>query len=100
MWQKIARLIHHVDGGFALGNADVHVQTEDEIRARELLHILNNFLITLAFGDELISPMRKRMGAARCDFQPAAVRESRKFASQIDDVSAGIDNRLADFRAE
>ena len=39
-----------------------------EIRARKGLHIAHNFLITLAFGDELIAPMRKRMRPDRCDF--------------------------------
>ena len=61
--QKITRLIHDVNGRFAIGNADVHVQSEDEIRAREQLHVFDDLLIALAFGDELVVPMRKRMRA-------------------------------------
>jgi hypothetical protein len=56
-----------VDGRFAIGNSDVHVQSKDEIGARELLHVLDDFLIALAFGDELIAPMGKRMCAHGCD---------------------------------
>src|SRR2546423_2225472 len=59
--QKIAGLIHHMNGGFTVWNSDVDVQSENQVRARERLHIANNFLIALALGDELVAPMRKRM---------------------------------------
>ena len=55
--QKIARLIHYVDGDIAIWNANVHVQSKNEVRAGEQLHILYNLLIALAFSDELIVPM-------------------------------------------
>ena len=38
--QKIARLIHHVNGRIAIRNADVNVQSENQIRTREQLHVL------------------------------------------------------------
>ena len=41
--QKIARLIHHVDGRLAIGNADMNVQSENQIRAREQLHVFDDF---------------------------------------------------------
>ena len=56
-----------MDGRFAIGNADVHVQAENQIRARELLHVLHDFLVTFAFGDELIAPVRKWMRPGRRD---------------------------------
>src|SRR5438477_254276 len=46
--EKIARLIHHVNRRFAIGNTNVHVQSENKIRARELLHVLDDFLVALA----------------------------------------------------
>ena len=55
--QEIARLIHNVDGGFAVWNSDVHMQPEDEIGPGKQLHVAHNFLIALALSDELIAPM-------------------------------------------
>src|ERR1039457_2663422 len=100
MRKEVAGLIHDVDGRFAIGNTDVHVQSENEVRAREQLHVFHDFLVTLAFGDELIVPMRKRMRADRRDFQSAAPRKSGELATQINDVRSRLDNRLANFRAE
>src|SRR5438094_6230712 len=71
MRQKIARLVHHVDSHFAIGYAHVHVQSKNEIRAGEQLHVLNDLLVTLALGDVLVPPVRKRVGANRRDFEPA-----------------------------
>src|SRR6266542_613246 len=63
--EKIARLIHHVNGALPIRNADMHMQSEDEIGARELLHVLDDLLISLALSNELIAPVRKRMRARR-----------------------------------
>ena len=84
--KKITRLIHDVDRRFAIGNADMHMQSEDEIRPREQLHVFDDFLVALAFGDELIVPVRKRMRADRRDLQSARARQRRQFAPQIDHV--------------
>src|SRR5450432_114412 len=61
VWQKISRLVHDVNRSLAMRNADMHMQTKNEIGPRDLLHVFDDFLVTLAFGDELIVPMRKRM---------------------------------------
>ena len=100
MRQKIARLIHDVNGGFAIGNADVDVQSENEIRARQQLHVFHDLPVALAFGDELIVPMRKRMRAGRGDLQSAASGEVGQLAAQFDHVRARIRDRLANLRAE
>jgi len=42
MRQKIARLVHHVDGHFTICYSDMHVQSEDEVGACELLHVLDD----------------------------------------------------------
>src|SRR5207249_803878 len=63
--EKIARLIHDVNGALPIRNADMHVQSEDEIGARELLHVLDDLLISLALSNELIAPVRKRMRTCR-----------------------------------
>ena len=68
MRQEIACLIHDVDGHFAIGNANVDMQSKNQIRAREQLHVFYDFLVAIALGDKLIVPMRKRVGTHRCDF--------------------------------
>ena len=55
--QEVPRLIHHVDGGFAIGNPHMHMQPEDEISPGQQLHVAHNFLITLARRNELVAPM-------------------------------------------
>jgi hypothetical protein len=61
--QKVARLIHHVNGALAIRNADVHVQSKNEVRAREQLHVFDDLLVTFALSDVLVAPMGKRMRA-------------------------------------
>src|SRR6266487_5654369 len=63
--EKIARLIHDVNRALPIRNADMHVQSEDEICACELLHVLDDLLIAFALSNELIAPVRKRMRAHR-----------------------------------
>src|SRR5262249_8581219 len=55
--QKITGLIHYMDRRLPIGNADVHVQSENQIRPRERLHVLDDFLVSLAFSNELIAPV-------------------------------------------
>ena len=55
--QEIARLIHDMDGSFAIRNSHMHMQPEDEISPGQQLHVADNFLITLALSDELVAPM-------------------------------------------
>ena len=61
MRQKIARLIHNENGDIAMWNAYMDVQSENEIRARQLLHVFDDFAITLALSNELIAPVGKWM---------------------------------------
>ena len=100
MREKIAGLIHDVNGAVAIRNADVHVQSEDEIGASELLHVLDNFLISLALSNELIAPVRKWVCAHRSNLEAAAAREFCKFGAQLDNMRTRIDYRLANFSAE
>src|SRR5439155_11795128 len=97
--EKIARLIHDVNRTLPIRNADMHVQTENEIGASELLHVLDDLLISLALSNKLIAPVRKRMRAHRGNLQSAATCQFRESAAQFDHVGTRIDNRLANFSA-
>ena len=98
--QKIARLVHDVDGRFAVRNSDVDVEAEDEIRPRELLHVPDDFFVALAFGDELIAPVRKRMRAGRSDPQPGFAGERSELAPELDDVFARMRDRRTNLGAQ
>src|SRR5439155_17181785 len=100
MRQKIARLIHHVNGHFAIGYAYVHVQSKNKIRTSEQLHVLNNLLVTFALGDVLVAPVRKRMRADRGDLEPCLAGELGEFAAKIKDVCARVLDRIANLSAE
>src|SRR5437899_6025289 len=52
--EKIARLIPDVNRTWPIRNADVHVQTADEIGACELLHVLADLLLSLVLSTRLI----------------------------------------------
>ena len=55
--EKITRLVHELDCLLAIRDADVHVQSENEIRPRNLLQIVDDRGIALARRDQLIHPM-------------------------------------------
>src|SRR5207248_2254871 len=59
--QKIACLVHHVDGDLAIWDTNMNVQSENKVRARQLLHVLDDFAVALALSNELIAPVRKWM---------------------------------------
>ena len=61
--QKIARLIHHVDGALAIGHSDMNVQPKDQVCPGEQLHVFDDLLVTFALSDVLVPPVRKRMRA-------------------------------------
>src|SRR6476660_2178494 len=76
------------------------MQSENQICARQRLHVLDDFLVTLAFSDELIAPVRERMRPHRRDLQAAARSQLRQFRAQRSDVIARTTNGLANFGAQ
>ena len=100
MREEIARLVHDVDGRLAIRNSHVHVQSEDQVRPRDLLHVFHDLLVALAFRDELIAPVRERMRAGGGDLHPApAPRARASWVRNSHDMRARIDDRLADLGA-
>ncbi len=63
--QEIPHRVHDVDRGIAVLDADVHVQPEDQVGARDELHVLDYAVIALVGINLLQLPVGKRMGAAR-----------------------------------
>src|SRR5438874_106764 len=98
--QKIASLVHHMNRRFAVRNSNMDVQSENQVCARKRLHVSHDFLIAFAFSDELIAPVRKRMGPDRCDLQSAAAGEIRQLAPQLNHMRPRVVDRIANLGAE
>src|SRR2546421_5570761 len=89
-----------MDSRIAARNSHVRVETENEVRTRELLHVADDFFVALAFGDELVAPMRKGMRAGRSDPQPGFARQRSELASKLDYVLARMGDRRTNLRAQ
>src|SRR5262249_3006719 len=76
------------------------MQSENEIRASKQLHIFNDLLVTFAFGDVLVAPVRKRMCADRRDLEPCLASEFRQPAAQLDHVRTRMFDRIANLGTE
>ncbi len=55
--QEVASLIHHVDCFFAVRNTDMHVQSENEIGPRDLLHVFHDRGVAFINRDRLVHPV-------------------------------------------
>jgi hypothetical protein len=96
--QEVADHVHHVDRGLLVGHGDVHVHAEDQKGPRELLEFLDDILIALAGGDDLIDPAGKRMRAGGGDLQPGALGGGDKFTASAMHFDAQIADVIADAR--
>ena len=62
--QEVAHLVHQVNRGLAILDADVDVQAEDQVRARHQLHVFDDLQVALVGIDVLGAPVGKRMRGA------------------------------------
>ena len=69
MRTKIAQLVHQVDAQVVVFDPHVHVHAADEQLPGQDLVFEHQSFITRAFGDGLVGPFRKGMGAARDDVE-------------------------------
>src|SRR5688572_28392236 len=59
--QKVPRHVEQVDHRLAIGDRNVHVQTENQQGAGEVLQLLDDAVVADARGEHLILPVRERM---------------------------------------
>ena len=75
-------MIHHVDRGLAVLDADVHVQAENQIGARHQLHVLDDVLVALVGMNLLRAPVAETDAsppdASRRPFSRASRTMSRR----------------------
>ena len=71
--QKIPQRVHDVDGGIAVLDPDMHVQSEHQVGASDELHVLDDLAIPLVRVNLLRLPIREGMSAGSAQ-QQAVVR--------------------------
>ncbi len=99
MRQEVARLVHDLDARLAVGNADVHVEAEDEQLADDVLKLLLEHLVALLVGDLLLLPVREGMRPGGGDPQARGPEERRERPAQPQHLLAGLADVGADLRA-
>src|SRR6266481_712541 len=97
--KEVAHHVHHIDGGLLVGHGDVDVHAEDEQGARELLQFLDDVLVALAGGDDLIDPTGERMRAGGGDLQTGAFGSGDQLASRAVHFDAQLADVFTNFRA-
>ena len=78
----------------------MHMQPEDQLDARDLLHVLHDRGVTLIGRNQLIHPMGERMRAGRGDAQFVARRQFCQLGSKLDDLRARASRITAHFGAQ
>ena len=82
------------------GSADVHVQAEDQQRARQLLQFLDDVVVADAGRDDLVFPARERMRAGGGDREADPLGRARELAAVAEDLLAQLADVGADLRAD
>ena len=100
MREEVARLVHDLDPLLAVGDADMHVQPEDEELADDVLQLLLEDLVPLLLGDLLLLPVRERVRAGGHEPQAIAPQEGRERAAGVRDLPAGLAHVGANARAD
>jgi hypothetical protein len=88
--QEVSHLVHQVDGGLLVFDADVHVKAEDQVGARHQLHVLDDLEVALIGIDVLRPPIGERMRGAGAEQQAVLLGQLHHRAAQIQDVGARL----------
>ena len=100
MGEEIARLVQQIDDRRAVRHRDVDVQSEDQQRPRELLHLLDDVLVALAGGDDLVDPARERVGAGGGNAEADALGAVAQVAADPADLVLELPDVRADARPD
>ena len=90
MRDEITRVIHHVNRGLAVLDADVHVQSEDEIGARHQLHVFDDILVAIVGIDLLHAPVGKGMRGGGGEAQAILASQANHVAAQFLQLVLGV----------
>src|SRR5712664_1888056 len=97
--EEVADHVHHVDRGLLVGHGDVYVHAEDQEGARKLLEFLDDVLVALAGGDNLIDPTGEGVRAGGGDLQAGALGSGDQLTARAVHFDAQLADVFANFRA-
>ena len=100
MRQEVPELIHQVNQRLAVLDADVHVQAEDQVGARDDLHVLDDLPVALVGIDVLVAPVGERMRRAGDETQAVLLGERDHAAPQVLQILGGLRDGPADAGAD
>ena len=90
--------VHDLDRLLRVVHRDVHVQTEDQLSPRDVLHLVDDRPIAVLGGDPLRLEERERMRAGRADAQALPPRDVRDVAADAEQLLLHACRRVADRR--
>ena len=88
MRQEVAHRVHDADGGFAVLDADVDVEAEDEVGAGDELEVFDDLGVAGVGIDLLDAPVGEGMGGAGDEDEAVLVGEGDHVAAELEDVFA------------
>src|SRR5262249_7325526 len=74
----------------------VHVQPEDQLAPRHVLHLVDEVAVAVARGDALALEETERMRAGRADAKPLLLRDARHVAAELPQGLADVGRCSAD----
>ena len=98
--EKVAHRIHDADGGFAVFDADVDMEAEDEVGAGDELEVFDDLVVARVGIDLLGAPVGEGMRGAGDEFELVFAGELDHFAAEFVDVFAGLVDVAADAGAD
>ena len=98
--QEVAQRVHDADRGFAILDADVDVQAEDEIGAGHQLQVFDYLGVAGVGVDLLDAPVGEGVSGACHQHQAMFLRQPDHVAPEIEEVFLGLLDVLADAGAD
>ena len=99
MREEVPHGVHQVDSRLPVRHGHVNVHAENQQRARQLLQLLYDILVTLAWRNYLIDPARKRVGSRGGHLQSHAFGGGHQFTARPVHLDPQFRHILADLGA-
>ena len=98
--KEVAQGVHDADGGFAVLDADVDVQAEDEVGAGDELQVFDDLGVAGVGVDLLDAPVGEGMGGAGDEDEAVLFGEGDHIAAEVEEIFLSVLDGLADAGAD
>ena len=98
--EEVAHRVHDADGGFAVFDADVDVEAEDEVGAGDELEVFDDLGVARVGIDLLDAPVGEGMGGAGDEDEVVLFGEGDHVAAEVEEVFLGVLDVAADAGAD